>query len=358
MFFAGNTHMSERQPIRAGGGVTESAAGSPGFCGWRMKGTTLIELMIASVLSIVIISGVLTLYVNSQHISRTQNYARQIQENGRFALQIMGEDVRMAQYYGINLLPSTIDTSYTSSLFYGCGVAGWATNVAQSVFAANNSNPYSGNCISGSNYVSTTDVLVIRHVESEPLADEEIEINHLYLYTSLTDGEIFRASADDEVNAATLTRVTETPANTYKFSSNVYYIRPCSDMSAGDSTTCDSGDDNIPTLVRETLTANDTVAEPLVQYVESMQLTFGVDLSSPPDFTVDRYVNAAGVSDWGKVLSTKIELMLRSPKTISGYTNDYEYEFDGQEIIFADGYHRKVFSTTLFIRNPSLDISI
>ena len=350
--------MSERQAIRVSGCVTESAGIAPGFSGSRMNGASLIELMIASVLSVIIISGVLTLYANSQHTSRTQNYTRQIQENGRFALQIMGEDVRMAQYYGINLLPSTIDTSYTSSLSYGCGGTGWATNVVQSVFAANNSNPYSGNCISGSNYVLNSDVLVVRHAESDPLDDSEIEEDHLYLYTSLTDGETFRAIADDTVNASTLNRVTETPASTYKFSSNVYYIRPCSDMSAGDSTICDGGDDDIPTLVRETLAANDTIAEPLVKYVENMQLTFGVDLSSPADFTVDRYVSAAGVSDWGSVLSTKIDLLLRSPEAVSGYTNSNTYLLGDQAVSPADGYPRKVFTTTLFIRNPSLDISI
>ena len=319
----------------------------------RQKGITLIELMVASIMSIMIVSSVLSIYVNSQHSSRTQSLTRQIQENGRYAIQILGEDIRMAKYYGINVMPSTIDTSTTDALTgvgYGCGGTTWAANVTQPIFASNNSNPYSASCIAASSYIANTDVLVVRHTESEPIVASEIIENHLYLYTSLTDGEVFRASEDGAINTQTLLNVTEFPAETYKFSTNVFYVRPCSIMNGSDCS-----DDGIPTLVRQSLSADGTTTEPLIEYIEDMQVVFGLDLSSPEDFTVDRYVSPADVSDWSRVISARIDLLVRSPNTVTGYTNPHTYTIGDKSVTQADGYHRKVFSGTIFLRNPSLD---
>jgi type IV pilus assembly protein PilW len=314
----------------------------------RMKGVSLVELMMASVMSVLIIIAVLTLYVNSQHSSRTQSLTRQIQENGRFAVQLISEDLRMAKYFGLNIRHSTIDTSVTDALptSYECGGTGWATKVSEPIFASNNTNPYSGTCISADSYQSNTDVLVIRHTESEPLDASEINVGHLYLYTSLTDGETFRATTKGAVNSTTLSNITEVPAATYKFSTNVYYIRPFSDM---------DDDDGIPTLVRQSLSADGTTVEPLVQFVENLQVSLGIDTSTPSDNTINRYVNPSNVSDWSAVLSARIDVLIRSSEKATGYNEAHTYQIGEEILTVSDGYYRKVFTGTFFLRNPSLD---
>ena len=319
------------------------------------KGISLIELMIASALSIVIIVAVLKVYVNAHHSSRTQALNRQIQENGRFALQLIQEDIRMAKYYGLNTMPSTIDTSDTDALIttYGCGTAAWAANFSEPVFATNNTNPFSATCISGSSYTDATDILIVRRTDSEPVSTSAIKKKHLYLYTSLTDGASFRADENSKVNDAVARTVSQLPIETYKLSTNVYYIRPCSSMDSADSSKC-SGD-GIPTLVRQSLTADDTLVEPLIEYVENMQVMLGVDTDTAPDHTVDRYVSAADVSDWEKVIAARIDLLVRSPDRVTGYINTHTYKVGRELITKNDGYYRKVFSVTVFMRNPPLD---
>ena len=323
------------------------------------KGVSLIELMIASTLSILVIVTVLKVYVNSQHSSRSQSLNRQIQENGRFALQLIGEDIQMAKYYGLNIMPTTIDSSTTDGLSntYGCGTAGWAANFSQPIFVSNNTNPYSSSCISTFSYTTATDILVVRHTDSEPVLTSAIKENHLYLYTSLTDGASFRADEDGVINDAVSIAVTETPAETYKLSTNVYYIRPCSVLDPDDSSKC--SDDGIPTLVRQSLTADNTLVEPLVEYVESMQILLGIDTDSTPDYAVDRYVSADNVTDWEKVISARIYLLARSPGKVTGYDKTRKYILDDPDnpITKNDGIYRKVFAGTVFLRNPSLDSS-
>ena len=325
------------------------------YNGISCKGISLTELIIASTLSILIIVTVLKVYVNAQHSSRTQTLNRQIQENGRFALKLIGEDIQMAGYHGLSIRPSTIDTSATDSLStqYGCGTAAWAANVSESVFAADNTNPYIDTCISESTYTDATDILVVRHTAGEPIAASAIKEHHLYLYTSLTDGASFRADNSGKINDTTLETVTEIPVGTYKLSTNVYYIRPCSSVSAGNSSRC-SGD-SIPTLVRQTLTANGSVVEPLVEYIENMQVTLGIDTGFTSDFTVDRYVSPAAVSDWEKVIVARIDFLVRSPDKVTGYDHSRTYKVGQESITKRDGYYRKVFTNSFFIRNLSLD---
>lgn len=323
----------------------------------RQRGISLIELMIASVISILIISSVLTIYINSQHSSRTQSLTRQIQENGRYAIQILAEDIRMAKYYGMNVMPSTIDDETFQNLpieiNYKCGDKTWASNIDQPIFASNNANPYQNadtNCIPDDNYVDGTDVLVVRHAESEAITADQIEQNKLYLYTSLTDGEIFRAIQDDAINSDTLMNLNQLPREVYPFTTNVYYIRPCSIM---DGNSC--SDDNIPTLVRKSLGADDVTTEPLIEYIEDLQVVFGIDTTG--DLIVDQYVTAndIAVSDWNDVLSARIEVLARSPNTVAGYNNPASYTIGSETKTTKDGYYRKVFSATIFLRNPSLD---
>ena len=322
----------------------------------RQQGITLIELLIASTMSILVISSVITLYINSHHSARTQSFTNQIQENGRFSILSIAEDVRMAKYTGLNLFPERINTNTVDGLVFGCGGPGWAGDIGQPLFAQNNSNPYSDSCIDMDNYKPGTDVLVLRHPESQPIASSAIKKNHLYLYTSLHAGEIFSASEKSIVNSDVVSRnPSQEPTGIYKMSSNVYYIRPCSDMSHGNASKCDHLDDAIPTLVRETLSTNNTITTPMVENVEDFQLSFGLDISTPRDFTVDRYVNADEVTDWNRVMSTKIFLLIRSPNEVAGYNDSYTYVLGDKTMTPKDGYHRKLFTQTVFIRSSDFD---
>ncbi len=329
------------------------------FSSSRMNGFTFVEILIATTISLGILTVVLTLWANSRMSYRIQSFNRQIQENAQFALQIISEDLRLAGYAGENINSSTIDTTETELMIFGCGTEGWATDLSKPVFAENNGNPYSANCINADNYLPDSDVLVIRHAKSKPVSTSNIKKNYLYLHASLTQGAVFRAASKKKLNTRVMSMVNEFPAITYALSTNVYYIRRCSDPKiSGRDTICDGVDDNIPTLVRLTLSKNKMHSDPLVENIENLQLLFGIDIDF--DFTVDRYVEASEISlaEWEQVLSVQIFVLSRAPNPVTGYTNRNRYEFAGESITKPDGYYRKLYRETIFLRNPGLNIEI
>jgi type IV pilus assembly protein PilW len=64
----------------------------------RMNGLTLVEMLIAVVLSLGLVGGIITLYVNVGESASYLNAASRIQENGRFALDHIVRTMRMAGY--------------------------------------------------------------------------------------------------------------------------------------------------------------------------------------------------------------------------------------------------------------------
>lgn len=64
------------------------------------RGLTLIELMIAMLLGVFLIGGILQIFISSKQTYRMQENLSRLQENGRFALDFLGRDIRMTSYWG------------------------------------------------------------------------------------------------------------------------------------------------------------------------------------------------------------------------------------------------------------------
>ena len=75
---------------------------SPSALPSRMRGFTLLELMISMLLGLLVLIGITTLVMNTGKANREQASIARLQENGRFALNRIAADLRMAgaQYCG------------------------------------------------------------------------------------------------------------------------------------------------------------------------------------------------------------------------------------------------------------------
>jgi type IV pilus assembly protein PilW len=74
----------------------------------RQQGLTLVEIMVAVALSVILLTGVIQIFVGSKATYRLQDNIARLQENGRFALDFLTRDVRMAGYRGCtNFVKST-----------------------------------------------------------------------------------------------------------------------------------------------------------------------------------------------------------------------------------------------------------
>lgn len=82
----------------------------------KNKGFTLVELMVAIVISSIIMLGVVSLYSTSRKGQKTNEALARIQENLRFAADMISKDIRMAGYTGCKSSSVTNALTDTTSL--------------------------------------------------------------------------------------------------------------------------------------------------------------------------------------------------------------------------------------------------
>jgi type IV pilus assembly protein PilW len=265
-----------------------------------------------------------------------------IQDNGRIATQLLSEDLRMAGWWGVNTQSQYISPGETRTRDYGCG-EGWASNTAQTIFVYNQDN-YTGRpaCIHEDNYLKGTDIVVVRHAGEQLLSEDDIRKGSVYLHTGLSTGLLFEADSDGEIDSSAL--LTEsTPQYIHPLVTHIYYVRPWSQTRG----------DGIPTLVRAALKGNETENEPLVEFIENLQITLGRDTNG--DGSVDIYTNADAAmtqAQWAQVRSILMEALVRAPNIEPGYSEEISYALGDIEVANTSGpYRRGLFSSTVYIRN-------
>jgi type IV pilus assembly protein PilW len=74
----------------------------------KLRGVTLIELMIALVIGSTVVAGALGLYAHGRAIYRVNERIARLQEQGRFALSVIEPDIELAGYYGFTNLPDAV----------------------------------------------------------------------------------------------------------------------------------------------------------------------------------------------------------------------------------------------------------
>lgn len=305
----------------------------------RQQGLTLVELLVALVIGVVLGAAAVLVYVNSKHAFAVQDNTAQVQENGRFGMHVLKEDLRLAGFWGLNYQPDSIGTAEAVVLTNECKT-GWATDVTNPIDFVNNANTGYTACIPDADHKANTDVLTVRHASSQAVADASIKSGNVYLRTSLTSGLIFIADADGAVDSGAA--VSELPVSNYELQVHAYYVRPYS-ATAGDG---------IPTLVREVIGGTTVSAEPLIEYVEDFQVTFGLDTNGDGD--VDRYDNdGIDAADIPKVMTVIAEILVRAPSVEADYTNTRTYQVGDRTHTPNDGFRRQVFRQTIFVRNWS-----
>lgn len=324
-------------------------------------GFSLIELMISITIGLLLIAGMATLVSNnSLHRQELDKTSRQI-ENGRYAMQILNEDLLHAGYYGqyyeLSAVPSSLPNPCSTTI--SDIVA--ATPLAVQGYDSPSTipSPLSG-CLSDANHVSGTDILVVRRAAttvSTTLTAGRIYIQGLSNNAIINDGSV--AS-----NTWTLKKKDDTtPADIRQYIVHIYFISPCSVPAGGGSNCTGSNDDNgspIPTLKRLELTNSGTtpsmVVVPLVEGIENLQIDYGTD--SKNTGSPDNYVTSpADTTAWGNVVTTRVRLIARNNEATPGYVDDKSYDMGGgtpYTPATADKkYRRHAYAQVVRLENPS-----
>ena len=74
----------------------------PGTLCRRCDGFSLVELMVALVITLILLAGIGQIYLSSKKSFTIQDTLGHQQENARYAVEVIAQDVRRSSYWGGN----------------------------------------------------------------------------------------------------------------------------------------------------------------------------------------------------------------------------------------------------------------
>jgi len=339
-------------------------------------------------ISLVVISAVSGVYLSTSRNYTQDELLSRMQENARFALHTLAEDLSMASYWGplitgdnINTTPRACTSTSTpecqglfedSSLSLdaandcGPGTVGttpWASALATpvefmpQVDSGSTANTSFG-CITASDFLAGSDILVVKRVEGQELAstrDDSGDAGDLFIRTDGKNAMLFSYAVDLDVSEGA-------SISDWRYRANAYYIR---NHSLKDPDDC-SPEDGVPTLVRSRLTGNaidpvtgeNPCGEPqdIARGIEYFHVMFGVDTDD--DATANIYTSSPTPAQMGNVTSARIYVLARSVSPDPNYENDKTYRLGDVTRTVDDNFYRRVFATTVTLRNQRNRIQV
>jgi type IV pilus assembly protein PilW len=375
------------------------------------QGLTMIELAVTLAISAVILAGVVNIYGNSMMQSKLTSNLAAMQESGRFALELMARDVRMAGFTGCIAYdeqnPQADDAIYMlykrgidNNALYGLAGQEWngssyastslspmVTTTTTRIGTNGGSWITSDNANLASTYadaIANSDVLqvwtsgevgidVSSYTADAAQIQLTVETGH-----AIKEGDVLMFSDCGksfiaQVCAVTATQLTLTPGGSATCN-NDFSGKDIAGLSAADVGTYgetletytfrdaayfvgkrDNGTSTPPSLFRG---VNGTARE-MVEGVENMQVLYGVDLAHEAGDlrTPDKYVTADQVGTrWSDVVAVRITVLMRSFENVVGTatSNNYTFNFNGRTYTSTDGYLRQAYSTTIALRNRNI----
>jgi len=281
------------------------------------RGFTLVELMVALVVGLLVMFGVGQIFVQGKRSASVQDEAGRLQEGARYALQLMKRDIQRAGYLGC---------SHAATL--------------------------KENIVSGGSYVDDLEHFVAGHeglqggwnpplpteLDDPGTADDDVAPGTDVITLRFSDGEGLRMTQ---------------PKQPYHFRVHNLSVESgaCPDGASTYSGLC-VGDLVVVSdcTKARTATVESLHLEPLVDGVEDMQIRYGVD--DDGDGIPNRFLTADNVADFRQVVAVRIALLLRSTEERLRKPKVRTFHLLKKTVTtLADRYLRKVFDTTIQLRN-------
>lgn len=349
----------------------------------KMRGFSLVELMVALTIGLIILSAVSMLFVSSKKTYTTQDSLARLQESARFAMQFLTKDLRLAGYYGCvsDIAPDSVYSSLNNStaFAYNAQIPVEGLNNAAGTWFPSASTALPSGIASGTDAIAVrmadassstfltnemsnkTDVLNVSSVSGFSSGDiimvSDCSSTDIMLVTAINSLQISHATGSGNPSNSTqsLSKVYSPSTSTggtrvMKFWTRRYFIA--------------TGASGNPALFRQD---NNATAVELVDGIENLQILYGEYTDSPPDpnranWVPNVYRDASTVSDWSKVVSVRIGILARTlsdpatgkPKETDIDTNTYDIDGDSTTDFTpatGDRYKRRIFQSVVQLRN-------
>jgi type IV pilus assembly protein PilW len=330
----------------------------------------LVEIMIAMVIGLLLIAGVGQIYISSKQTYRLQDAQSRMQENARYALELLSNDIRIASYSGCANLNSITPNVIANSPI----IALTATSALSGYNAASGSSwdPALSSTLSGppKRPLDGTDVITVQlsqgcgaHLKENMSAVSDgipimapnacsISAGNALILSDCTAADIFRAANPPlSTNGSTqtiahsnnntsinLSKTYQSDAEILIFTSRTYYIA----NGAG-------GQPALWRLDNNTAPGGDNPVE-LVEGVENMQILYGEDTDN--DRVPNRYFTVNSVGNLANVVAVRLSLLIRTLDDNLLHAAQ-TYNYNGANVPATDRRLRHVFTTTINLRNRS-----
>lgn len=267
----------------------------------NVKGLSLIELLVAMVIGMFILSGLATAFISSKHNNINRNEQSKLEDNGKFALEIISKYVQHTGYSsGKKFLQPYFITGSTDTTPQTCPKNGSAEN-----------NILSGSSIPASANGTTSDTLGIMY---------HGDANNIF--TDCMDNALPEDCRLDNAIASTRASLIY---NSFFVDTSTNTLR-CSGSRSNNSQIISEG-------------------------IENIQFLYGV--KAVGNSNVGKIVNASQITadEWNNVISVYVALLVRSDKPMKSQDEAITYTLLDKKITYTDRYERKVFQTTIPVRN-------
>ncbi len=356
---------------------------------FKQRGVTLVEMMVALVISMLISLAAIQLFLASSQSYRLHEALSRTQENSRFAIRELQYEGRMAGYTGCaSEIVSWLNTGkagYVDSLMGLHAITGWeaAGTAPGSTLDLTSGSTGAQDWINGTGDalpdgvtpIPGTDVLVVNRAVEVPVAmqgnpggpanvlllgsgAEQLNAGDkvIAVLSDCSGGELWQVHG--AVNGNRLTKISggaapgnsaaagqafkfpyDDQATLYVWENRIYFIR--ANASTGE-----------PGLyLRRVVGSGSGRVDEIVEGVEQMQVLYGIDTSG--DGYADQYETAASVNDWNDVVSIRTALLLRSDPGAATVSNtEPRYNLIGTQLIAPDDRRlRRIATITIALRN-------
>jgi type IV pilus assembly protein PilW len=325
----------------------------------RQQGLTLVELMVAMTISLILLAAISQVFITSRQTYTIEENQARTQEAGRFAMEFLSQDIRMAGYSGCasKLTVGTIAADGTCPNGTACSIANPGNTLVSFNPDGMKAHRYTGSGTALSDWTpalssdlfaagevrANTDVILIQrgattdtHLTGNTVPSNanvqildtasigsELSANDILMVSDCRNSDIFRAtntssgsgkitiahsnSANSQVN---LTHSYGNDAQLMKLITRAYYIG--------------TGASGEPALFRKDLSKDGSgnpiaTAQELVEGVEDMRLSFGeeTETAATRNYVPNRFVRANEVTTWGLVVTVRVGLATRTSTNVA-----------------------------------------
>ncbi|WP_371377887.1 PilW family protein [Thalassotalea aquiviva] len=318
------------------------------------SGFTLIEFMITLAIALFLLAGVLSVFVGMKSTTDDSTRFGELQENGRFAVSLLTEELLRTGFWGD--FPSDLNADNLSStpapiapasdcIGEGANNATFPTSVGhyRTLWGATLTSNTAMGCIDDAKINS--DLIQIKRVIAAPIAQADLKSDRFYLYANFNSAEILTAT-----QAPTLTI---SNPRYWEFQHHIYYVSQ--EQVNGE---------NIPVLMQSQLTNTSTpmTMTPIVDGIEMIRFMYGVDTTG--DGMVNGYYSASSMTDniwdhtgYNRILAVKMYVLVRDLYPDNSYENTNTYVLGDRHVSFVDNtgkgdkYRRLLLSSTINLYN-------